>query len=184
MQQDIFALTYLHSLKVVVGDLKPTNILVTAGTKDDWIFKLADIIPERTKRVGSSSAMSSCIQCKDNFTYTTVFLVPELLQFNPTNMNENKITACDIYSFTIMMYQVLFPTTPLFEEMHPFQFMIAISNDWRPSIPSFSSAFYKMLVAIMTNCWSKDPVERLQAKVICAQFTKAFHLKEMTESGL
>ena len=25
MQQDIFALTYFHSLKVVVGDLKPGN---------------------------------------------------------------------------------------------------------------------------------------------------------------
>ena len=177
MQQDIFALTYFHSLKVVVGDLKPGNILVKAGNKEDWIFKLADITPETRKRVGCSSAMSSCIQGKDNFTYTAVFLGPELPQFNPTNMNENKTTARDIYSFAIMMYQVLFPTTPLFEETHAFQFMIAISNDWRHTIPSFSSAFYKKLVKIMTNCWSKDPVERPQAKVLCAQFKKAFHLK-------
>ena len=51
--------------------------------------------------------------------------------------------TCDIYSFAIMMYQVLLPTTPLFEEMYPFQFMIAISNNWRPSIPSFSLHFIK-----------------------------------------
>lgn len=178
------ALTYLHSLKVVVGDLKPANILVTAGTKDDWIFKLADITPETRKRIGCSSAMSSCIQGKDNFTYTAVFLAPELLQFNPTNMNENKTTACDIYSFAIMMYQVLFPTTPLFEEMHPFQFMIAISNNWRPSIPSFSSALYKKLVGIMTNCWSNDPVERPKAEFLCTQFKKAFPSTEMIGSGL
>ena len=50
-------------------------------------------------------------------------------------MNEN--VTCDIYSFAIMIYQVLLPSTPLFEEMHPFQFMIAISNNWRPSNPSF-----------------------------------------------
>ena len=45
------ALIYLHSLKVAVGDLKPANILVIAGTKDDWLFKLADITPETRKRI-------------------------------------------------------------------------------------------------------------------------------------
>ena len=91
--------------------------------------------------------------------------------------------TCDIYSFAIMMYQVLLRTIPLFEEMYPFQFMIAISKNWRPSIPSFS-AFYKKLVEIMTNCWSKDPVERPKAEVLCKQFKEVFPLREMTGSGL
>ena len=51
--------------------------------------------------------------------------------------------TCNIYSFAIMMYQVLLPTIPLFEEMYPFQFMIAISKNWRPSIPSFFLHFIK-----------------------------------------
>ena len=62
---------------------------MTAGTKTDWLFKLADITPETRKRMGCSSVMSSCIQGKDNFTFTAVFLAPELVQFNSTNMNEN-----------------------------------------------------------------------------------------------
>ena len=45
------ALIYLHSLKVVVGDLKPAYILLIVGTKDDWLFKLANIIQERRKRI-------------------------------------------------------------------------------------------------------------------------------------
>ena len=73
----------------MVGDLKPANILVTARTETDWLFKLADITPETRKRMGCSSVMSSCIQGKDNFTFTAVFLAPELVQFNSTNMNEN-----------------------------------------------------------------------------------------------
>ena len=72
------ALIYLHSLKVVVGDLKPTNTLVIAGTKDDWLFKLANITPETRKRIWCSSAMSSRIQGKGNFTYAAVFLAPEV----------------------------------------------------------------------------------------------------------
>ena len=83
-----------------------------------------------------------------------------------------------------MIYQVLFPTTPLFQEMHPFQFMIAISNNWRPNIPSFSSAFYKKLDEIITNCWSKDPVQRPKAEVLYTQFKEAFSMKEMNGSGL
>ena len=167
-----------------MGDSKPANILVTTGTKDDCLLKLANINPETRKQIECSSAMSSCIQGKDNFTYTVVFLAPELLQFNPTNMNENKTIACDIYSFAIMMYQVLFPTTPLFEEMHPFQFMVAISSNWRPSVSSFSSAFDKKLVEIMTNCWSKDPVERPKAEFLCTQFKEPFPVTEMIGSGL
>ena len=44
-------LIYLHSLKVAVGDLKPANILVIVGTKEDWLFKLAGITPETRKRI-------------------------------------------------------------------------------------------------------------------------------------
>ena len=91
--------------------------------------------------------------------------------------------TCDIYSFAIMMYQVLSPTTPLFQEMHPFQFMTAISSNWRPSISSFSPAFYKKLDEIMTNCWSKDLVERPKAEVLFTQFKEAFALTEMNGSG-
>ena len=42
---------YLQSLKVVVGDLKPATILLIAGTKDDWLFKLANITLETRKRI-------------------------------------------------------------------------------------------------------------------------------------
>ena len=44
------ALSYLHVKNIVVGDLKPANILVTSSAEDKWIFKLADITPETRKR--------------------------------------------------------------------------------------------------------------------------------------
>ena len=43
------ALAYLDSLKVVVSDLKPANILMTVGNKDEWLFKFGDITLETKK---------------------------------------------------------------------------------------------------------------------------------------
>ena len=67
--------------------------------------------------------------------------------------------------------------------MYPFQFMTAISSNWRPSISSFSPACDKKLDEVMTNCWSKDLVERPKAEVLFTQFKEAFALTEMNGSG-
>ena len=142
------ALSYLHIKNIVVGDLKPTNVLVTSSAEDEWIFKLADIAPETRKRNDCSAAMSSCISEKNNFVFTAAYLAPELLKFN-SNMNENKTVACDIYSFAVMMYQVLFPNVPRFEEINPIQFIIAVTNKCRPSIPEVSNSHCKFLILIL-----------------------------------
>ena len=152
-------LSYLHVKNIVVGDLKPANVLVTSSAEDEWIFKLADIAPETRKRNDCSAAVSSCISEKNNFIFTAAYLAPELLKFN-TNMNENKTVACDIYSFAMMMYQVLFPNVPLFEEINPIQFIIAVTNKWRPSIPEVNNSVYKRFVHLMERCWDNDPLKR------------------------
>ena len=64
------ALQFLHSLEIVVGDLKPGSVLVTSDISRDWIFKLGDICPETKKRNDCSAAMSSCVSAKDSFVYT------------------------------------------------------------------------------------------------------------------
>ena len=102
-----------------------------------------------------SAAMSSGISEKNNFIFTAAYLSPELLKFN-TNRNENKAVACDIYSFAMMMY----PNVPLFEEINPMQFIIAVTNKWRPSIPEVNNSVYKRFVHLMERCWDNDPLKR------------------------
>ena len=164
------ALSYLHMLKVVVGDLKPANVLITSTAKEEWVFKLGHISPETKKRIDGSTAISSCMSNKDNFAYTAVYLAPEMLHFNSKDMNSNKSTACDIYSFGILMYQILFPIAPLFEEMHPIQFIIAITNNWRPTIPHCTKPSYKTFVQIIKSCWSNDPLTRPKSAGLLKQF--------------
>ena len=152
------ALSYLHINNIVVGDLKPANVLVTSSAEDEWIFKLADIAPETRKRNDCSAAMSSCISEKNNFVFTAAYLAPELLKFN-SNMNENKTVTCDIYSFAMMIYQVLFPNVPLYEEINPIHFIIAVTNKWR-RIPRVNNSVYKRLVHVMEICWHNDLLKR------------------------
>ena len=38
--------------------------------------------------------------------------------------------------------------------MHPIQFVIAITNNWRPTIPHWTKPSYKK------SCWSNDPLTR------------------------
>ena len=128
--------------------------MVTSSAEDELIFKLADIAPETRKRNDCSAAMSHCISEKNSFIFTAAYLAPELLKVN-SNMNENKAIACDIYSFPMMMYQVLFPNVPLFEEINPIQFIIAVTNKWRPSIPEVSNSHCKFLILILRKKYSK-----------------------------
>ena len=176
------ALTYLHSIKVIVGDLKPANVLVTCNIKEDWIFKLADIAPETKNRHHSTTCLSSVISSKNTFTYTAAFLAPEMLTFTSGNMNVKKSTACDIYSFGILMYQVLFPTAPLIENMHPVQFFMAIANNWRPSIPQILDLKLQKFVDLMRNCWSQDPCARPEAGILYKTFG-GMTLAEVHETG-
>ena len=176
------ALTYLHSMKVIVGDLKPANVLVTCNLKEDWIFKLADIAPETKNRHHSTACFSSVISTKNTFTYTAAFLAPEILMFTSGNMNVKRSAVCDIYSFGILMYQVLFLTAPLIEKLHPIQFFIAIANTWRPSIPEILDLKLQKFVELMSGCWSQDPCARPEAGVLFKTFG-GMTLTEVHETG-
>ena len=151
--------TILNVKNIVVGDLKPANVLATSSAEDEWIFKLADIAPDTRKRNDCSAAMSSCISEKNNFNFPAAYLAPEVLKFN-TNMNESKTVACGIYSFAVMMNQVLFPNDPLFEEINPIQFIIAVTNKWRPSIPEVNNAVYKRFVHLMERCSDNNSLKQ------------------------
>lgn len=54
-----------------------------------------------------------------------------MLAFTSGNMGVKESTACDIYSFGILMCQ----DAPLIKNMHPIQFLMAMANNRRLIIP-------------------------------------------------
>lgn len=167
------ALQFLHSLEIVVGDLKPANVLVTSDINEDWIFKLGDICPETKKRNNCSAAMSSCVSTKDSFVYTAAFMAPELLMYHSKKVCKNISTSSDIYSLAMLLYQVMFPNTTVFQEMSPMQFIFAIGNNWRPEIPleeTYNGNYYKELVDILKKCWVAEPCLRPTSDVLYKEF--------------
>ena len=148
------ALQFLHSSEIVVGDLKPANVLVTSDVNEDWIFKLGDIRPETKKRNDCSATMSSCVSAKDSFVYTAAFMAPELLMYHSKKVSKNISTFSDIYSLAMLLYQAMFPNTTVFQEISPVQFIFATGNNWRPETPleeTFNGNYYKELVDYSKN---------------------------------
>ena len=163
----------MHSLEIVVGDLKPANVLVTSDINEDWIFKLGDICPETKERNDCSAAMSSCVSAKDSFVYTAAFMAPELLMYHSKKVSKNISTSSDIYSLAMLLYQVMFSNTTVFQEMSPMQFIFAIGNNWRPEIPleeTHNGNYYRELVDILKKCWVEEPCLRPRSDVLYKEF--------------
>ena len=66
-------LQYLHSVGIIGGDIKPSNILVSHG----WIFKIADFSVETTKR-HKQALLSTTYNNNDELTFTLYYLAPEI----------------------------------------------------------------------------------------------------------
>ena len=80
--------------------------MLTCNTKQDWIFKLADIALETKNRYHYTTCLSLVDLCTElRILLHTAFLAVEMLAFTSGNMGVKESTACDIYSFGILMCQ-------------------------------------------------------------------------------
>src|SRR3989338_9113512 len=87
--------------------------------------------------------------------------------------------SCDIYSFGIVMFEVLAaPRRPYAEDASPFHLYDQIRGGLRPVIPK---SVPKQLAALMKMCWQGSPHKRPQALEIVSQIT-SIHTKLLTGS--
>ncbi|CAI2195636.1 11767_t:CDS:1, partial [Funneliformis geosporum] len=89
---------------------------------------------------------------KKNEIYGVLPLVaPEILRGQPYTL------ASDIYSFSMIMWELISEVPPFNNEAHDFQLSLNICKDKRPQIIKNTPQCY---INLMKNCWNENPLKR------------------------
>ncbi|KAL0482922.1 hypothetical protein AKO1_014125 [Acrasis kona] len=168
----IKGMLYLHSHEpnaIIHRDLKTSNILLD----EHFTAKVCDFGQSRFAEIGAAATASMTSNIG-----TTQYMAPEIILDLPYN------EKCDVYSFGIVMYEILFERQP-FQTDEPdamstresgvsmFPSMIALSIEVaqkgrRPVVPVDvnMTAVEEQYVALMQLCWRQDPNERPSFKEV------------------
>ncbi|KAJ7502578.1 kinase-like domain-containing protein, partial [Mycena galericulata] len=159
-------LQHLHGLKLVHGDLKAINVLVTRSGR----AVLADF--------GLSSVTDSKVLLLTTPTFkaggTMRWQAPELLQNDCPNS-----FASDVYAFSCVCYEILTGNLPFHELSNDGAVILRVMNHQRPTR---SSSISDDVWNLMTECWKTEPAQRpsadrivfrLRDRPICALPTDA-----------
>ncbi|KAJ7705507.1 kinase-like domain-containing protein [Mycena rosella] len=165
-------LQYLHDNRVVHGDLKAINILVTPSRRACIAdFGFSSIANAMTLRVTHSTA--------DTRGGTARYQAPELLQGESQNHPPS-----DVYAFACVCYEILTGKAPFYELSNDATIIFKVIGGDRPTRPLSCSAttVYDSLWDLIQDCWQGNPdlrptaaqiVERLIGPSIQATTTQS-----------
>lgn len=146
------ALAHLHTVaampshRVVYRDLKPGNLGFDGDRLVLFDFGLAKLLP-----VGKADGPA--VQMTPE-TGSVRYMSPEVAQGRWYDQ------SCDIYSFGILLWQMLSLETP-FAHMTPAMHhrQVVVGNER----PPFRRKWPESLISLLTNCWAPNPRSRVSA---------------------
>jgi len=137
---------YLKNRNVIHGDLKSSNILLNGSMHEEkgFIAKVADFGLSRELGMFASHVSTQT-------TGTVTHMPPELFK-------EERLTAAsDVYSFGIVMWELVSKESPL-EGVPPVLIIKKIIYDnWRPT---FMEGIPDCYTALARRCWAEDSLQR------------------------
>lgn len=77
------------------------------------------------------------------------------MENNIGNVNKTKIS--DMFSFSILSFEVLFPLVDFRVHLIQVQHFEAVKDNWRPLIPTTQDELEKSLINIVVSCWDQYP---------------------------
>lgn len=137
------ALAFLHSNEVLHRDLKPQNILLDANLYP----KIADFGLSKINSMNNNDTLSG--QSTSEMKGTLIYMSPEIIE-------SSKYTpACDVYAFSIIVYQLITKLKPYPNIRTEYNLMNAVTkNRMRPVMPDSIPGVYKKMIE---KCWEQSP---------------------------
>ncbi|KAJ7040670.1 kinase-like domain-containing protein, partial [Mycena alexandri] len=149
-------LQYLHEQKVIHGDLKAINVLVTPSRRACICdFGLSSIVNEITLRLTQSTSVAQ--------KGTPRYYAPELLR-----PKGKKDFPSDVYAFACVCYEILTEHVPFHEEKHDMVVMFQVLEGGRPSRPASCRGTPQLdsLWELLQSCWEENAQKRPKASQI------------------
>ena len=142
---------FLHHHSTAHRDLKPANILLS---QDHLHVKLGDFgFSRKVNTIGMLETVS--------MPGTPYYMAPELFSLTPSSTSNVRGLSCDIYAFSIIMWEIGYRKIPHRELGFDFtEFSSKIINEkLRPSI-DLQEQLTHNFVTLMIRCWDHDPFRR------------------------
>ncbi|KAL0062709.1 hypothetical protein AAF712_010404 [Marasmius tenuissimus] len=140
-------LAYLHKKKIVHGDLKGVNILITDSLRACIAdFGLSHVADTQGLRFTTSSTRPSG---------TTRWLAPELLLGGGGPSKES-----DVYSYACVCYEIFTGLHPFPEFANEMAVAFNVAQGKRPSRPEGAPELSDAMWALMSACWDATPSSR------------------------
>ncbi|KAJ8089224.1 hypothetical protein PM082_014472 [Marasmius tenuissimus] len=141
-------LSHLHNMKIIHGDLKGVNIMITRDLKasigDFGLSRVSD-----TQRLFSLQSNHS--------RGTTRWLAPELLRHGPDCVATRE---SDVYAYACVCYEIFTGRLPFYELSDPAVICTVLIDGNHParpdSLPGLRDAMWNMMV----QCWEAAPSRR------------------------
>lgn len=145
-------MNFLHNLSPALyhHDLKPANILLDK----DYHIKICDFGLAKWRKLTSEYTNDSC---KNNGTLS--YMPPECLD----NINTKKDKKFDVYSYGIVIWEILTCQEPYKHALHSEHIKVCVSNGNRPDLDEIPPKFLepcKTLINLMKRCWAQNPQDR------------------------
>jgi tetratricopeptide (TPR) repeat protein len=145
------ALAYAHERGVVHRDIKPDNVLLTAGSATVTDFGIAKAIS-----ASRATAAESTLTQLGTSVGTPAYMAPEQAAADPTTDHR-----ADIYAFGCMAYELLAGRPP-FAGLTPTKLLMAHMSERPKPIDELRPDTPPMLAALVMQCLEKEPDARPQ----------------------